>query len=389
MSKKQNRTEQNRTELLDLFALDWGNHGLSESILFEKLKKKHLILYGAGELGVTFIIRLAKKYRLSISSVLDRKFEHPTMFYEIPAYSPFEYHPTEQEQKESLVIIAVAEQAAQNEIISQLKDVGYDNIMLATDLYELQVLHTPDGLLKNGHKFYLSNRENILNTFDLLTDNLSQEVFNLFLSTHIKRSFIRFPCYSNRKEQYFPSDIRMQKGYEYFINCGAYDGDTIKQLNSAFGKIKALICFEPNLENFQKLSSYLRNYCQEIAEEIFVYPCGVYSTTRQIRFSSAEASSVITKDGTSVIQCVSIDDIIPLFCPTFINMDIEGAELEALKGAEQILKKFKPDLAVCVYHSPDHIWEIPLYLNSLELGYKFYLRTYTYFTNETVLYATT
>ncbi len=70
-------------------------------------------------------------------------------------------------------------------------------------------------------------------------------------------------------------------------------------------------------------------------------------------------------------------------------MDVEGAELEALKGAETLIKQNKPDLAICVYHTPNHIWDIPFYLEGLGLGYKFCLRNYTSFISETVLYAAT
>jgi FkbM family methyltransferase len=71
----------------------------------------------------------------------------------------------------------------------------------------------------------------------------------------------------------------------------------------------------------------------------------------------------------------------------FIKMDIEGAELNALKGCEQTLRRFKPKLAVTVYHSVDDFWEIPEYLKSLDLDYKFYLRHFTIHAEETVLFA--
>ena len=61
---------------------------------------------------------------------------------------------------------------------------------------------------------------------------------------------------------------------------------------------------------------------------------------------------------------------------------------EALKGAEKTIWSSRPDLAICVYHAPNHLWEKPLYIHSLGLGYRFYLRNYTSFTGETVLYAT-
>ena len=68
-------------------------------------------------------------------------------------------------------------------------------------------------------------------------------------------------------------------------------------------------------------------------------------------------------------------------------MDIEGAELNALKGAEETIRRFKPKLAITVYHSLNDFWEIPEWLESLGLGYKFYLRHFTIHAEETVLFA--
>jgi hypothetical protein len=100
-------------------------------------------------------------------------------------------------------------------------------------------------------------------------------------------------------------------------------------------------------------------------------------------------NSMISEEGESFIQCVALDHVIPGFKPTFISMDVEGVELEALKGAEMLIKENKPDLGICVYHAPNHIWDIPLFIESLHLGYKFFLRNYTSFVSETVFYATT
>ena len=70
-------------------------------------------------------------------------------------------------------------------------------------------------------------------------------------------------------------------------------------------------------------------------------------------------------------------------------MDIEGAELKALKGAREALRKFKPKLAISVYHSLSDYIAIPQYINSLNLGYSFYLNHHTIHSEESILYATT
>lgn len=69
-------------------------------------------------------------------------------------------------------------------------------------------------------------------------------------------------------------------------------------------------------------------------------------------------------------------------------MDVEGAEYDALIGARNIISRYRPDLAICVYHYVDHYFEIPLLIDSWKLGYSFYLRTYDSCGNETVMYAT-
>jgi len=68
-------------------------------------------------------------------------------------------------------------------------------------------------------------------------------------------------------------------------------------------------------------------------------------------------------------------------------MDIEGAELDALHGAEESIRAFTPKLAICTYHQPSHLWEIPLYMKELVPGYKIFLRHHTEQEYETVCYA--
>lgn len=204
----------------------------------------------------------------------------------------------------------------------------------------------------------------------------------------MQRKPMRLPS-CKAEEQYFPEDISMSKGYSRFINCGSYDGDTVKHLNTFHGKIDALACFEPDQENFKLLYNYLKDNHDEISNSIIALPCGVSSHETQFRFASGNmVNSAISDEGNSIIQCVALDNVLYGFDPTFINMDIEGAELSALKGATKIIKKNKPDLAISVYHSPNDMWDIPLYLDNLKLGYKFYLRNYSSFISDTVLYAT-
>jgi FkbM family methyltransferase len=90
------------------------------------------------------------------------------------------------------------------------------------------------------------------------------------------------------------------------------------------------------------------------------------------------------------VETYTIDDLVSnekLKRVDFIKMDIEGAELEALRGAESTIRQFRPKLAISLYHKLNDIWEIPQYIDSLGLGYKFALKHVTIHAEETILYA--
>ncbi len=356
--------------------------------IHDLLKENELILYGAGEGFITFYMFVLKKYGLKAKAVLDKKFNQSDIYFGIPAYNPYHFKPTKEEIAKSVVVITVGKKEYHEEILGTLYNLGFKNISLATDIYEYHTHLMPRELEEKGFTFYLENQEKIERTLTLMADEISKKIYINFISTHMTKKV--YPIYSQSlNEQYFPKDIILNKGYKRFINCGAYTGDTIERLKALHGKVEAVACFEPDPDNFKILINYLRLNRNTIADSVIALPCGVFRNEIQLKFASGNRSnSMISEEGDIFIQCVSLDHVLQSFNPTFISMDIEGAEMEALKGAEKTIVDSKPDLAICVYHLPNHIWDIPMYLDSLKLKYKFFLRNYSGFVSETVLYAT-
>ena len=115
---------------------------------------------------------------------------------------------------------------------------------------------------------------------------------------------------------------------------------------------------------------------------------GLWKENDILHFNAeGDGGSAINENGSSSVSVVSLDDVLDGQRVSFIKMDIEGAELEALKGAKESIIAHRPRLAICIYHKPEDILEIPLYLQSLVPDYKFYIRHYSNYTIETVLYA--
>jgi len=90
--------------------------------------------------------------------------------------------------------------------------------------------------------------------------------------------------------------------------------------------------------------------------------------------ASGDEGAHLSPDGDAFVECVPLDDLLADAQPTFIKMDIEGAELEALEGARRIIQTDRPILSICVYHKQDDLWRIPLFIHALGEGYRLLLR---------------
>ena len=189
-------------------------------------------------------------------------------------------------------------------------------------------------------------------------------------------------------KQYFslPQIISTRSKNEIFIDCGALNGETIKDfVDFTGGSYNKIYSFEPIPSQYKNTLQYLNDANIQRVELI---QKGVWSHETVLNFIDAEGGSRIDNNGTIPVQVVPIDGIIPKNEKiTFIKMDIEGAEFEALRGAENTIKRCKPILAICVYHKPHDIIEIPTLISSFNPEYKFYIRHHLPFHWETVLYA--
>jgi FkbM family methyltransferase len=170
---------------------------------------------------------------------------------------------------------------------------------------------------------------------------------------------------------------------------GAYDGDTIQDfLSLQGGNFHHILALEPDPDNFQKLSCYVETLPAELKGRIQARPLAVGAENGCLRFRSGcgEGSS-FSRQGTIAVRCIRLDDLLCAAGPTYIKMDIEGAELDALSGARNVLRQQGPVVAACVYHAQDHLWRIPLALREINPAYELFLRPHRYECWDTVCYA--
>lgn len=355
--------------------------------MMEQFMDKSIFIYGAGCYGEA-TYRTFSKYGVMVSRFLDIKAQPGDTLFGIPVHrADDELLDAVDKQKAVVVTAIVKDHATREGIFDFIRRCGFKTIIDAQSL-RCHSVYFDNKPTEDTISDHVKNQsEDILRCFDLFTDEQSKNIYYINTMAHILRKYDG--CLESTESiQYFPDDIVFNKGYGRFIDCGGYVGDTIDQLLAIKEEITAIAVFEPNLGNFAKLSLNMDNYSSRIPE-LYLWPCAVSDKTETLFMDYDGGSSTlnsVNKD--NCVQCVSLDDVLKNFAPTFIKMDVEGEERKTIVGAEKIIKRHRPDLAVCVYHCINHLWDIALLIDSWNLGYEFQLKTHNSFTMETVLYAT-
>ena len=220
-------------------------------------------------------------------------------------------------------------------------------------------------------KYFGENQAKIKQVLDLLADKRSKKI----LLTNIKRRMAGFWFMNGTpQDQYFPADIIHLSPDEVFVDCGAYEGDTIAVFRKLTqDRYKKIIALEPTPAFVDKIVAQQNPRC-----EVLAY--GVWDKKDTQSFyvdgSSSIMSCLVQETGAQqiTISLEKIDNLPACGEMTFLKMDIEGAELNALKGAEQTIRRQRPKLAICIYHSDVDMLEIPLWVARLNMGYKLYVR---------------
>ncbi|HPH95604.1 MAG TPA: FkbM family methyltransferase [Anaerolineaceae bacterium] len=194
---------------------------------------------------------------------------------------------------------------------------------------------------------------------------------------------------SDASTQPFTPDVILPVENEIFVDAGAFDGDTIRNFMTWRRAVpyKHIYAFEPDPQNLLALNHYHQSISAKDQKKISIFPYALSNKRETAHFFSDAGLSSGLGEGSLEVTCVPLDEILSEFSPTLIKMDIEGAEMMALQGAEKIIRRCKPRLIICLYHVQDHLWTIPSLISSFNPDYRFRLRTFAYNGWETICYA--
>lgn len=361
-----------------------NEQNIGEQFIREVKNSKHpFFCYGAGHY-LQFSLAYLKKFGLKPVAILDTNYNGKYAEFNVIAYDSFL-----QNNPDSDCMFVITAPSHKEEIRKKLSE-NFKSKNIFSFETEIYLNFFPDI---NKYRNYLLEHWKTLMIFkNELQDEVSKQTLDCVLQGRISgnQDYFSF-CY--RPDQYYPKELVQFSNDEVMVELGSNNGDTLLSFLQHCPQFKRIYCFEPD-KNCIPLLEKIKQSKKEYEDRIILEQKGAWSSTTTLFFSLE--GNVIAGNGhlvsdlsrsTEAINVVAIDDIIPEPI-TYMKMDIEGCELEALHGAEKQIVKNKPTLAICVYHKMSDFIDIWSYLKHLNPDYRFYLRHHNKFSaTETVLYA--
>jgi FkbM family methyltransferase len=337
---------------------------------------KNIVLFGAGRFGRLVLSKLRRVHLEPLAFADNNESIWGTEIDGVPVCSRTDAAKKHGANAAFIVTIwnGEARDAMRNRV-EQLKGLGCKVVIPFGALFwkhhEVFLPHyclgLPEGVLRQA--------DSVLAAMNLWSDEASRREYVAQVEFRLK---MEFDVFSRQVEgtHYFPADLIWLRDDEVFVDCGAFDGDTIRDfVEITGGKFNRLYAFEPDPMTYPRLRDRVSKFEPELREKVNTVQgaCGRKPST--IEFEATGTMTSTAGSGTTVVDVTDLDTALEGLNPTYIKFDVEGFEPHALMGASDVLARSRPILAISSYHQQDHLWKLPLLAASLtQAGYSFFLR---------------
>jgi FkbM family methyltransferase len=351
-------------------------------VAFENLKAslagRPLVLYGCGQICKT-IISICQLKGTKISAVCDSR---RTGIYDETGFTIIS--PKELKEKYNDAAVMVTSMRFENEIMDQIKRLGFSD----SQIYPFPLPHT---YVQSPEYFEETHLEGYEWAYAFFRDDISRKIILERMNMHLLGTTL---TRTSSAATYFEPGIISLSPNEVFIDGGCFKGETalefIRQAEQAGENVNFHIySFEPDVPICKAAIENLKSYVN-----VDVIPKGLWNAETELKFFSdggSGGSSFVLGQTSVSVPVTSLDAFFSGKpdgeLPTFIKLDIEGAEREALLGSKTVIRKKHPKLAICVYHKPEDIYDLPRLINEIDPSYKCSLQQCADGTYDTVMYA--
>ena len=329
-----------------------------------------IVMYGMGN-GADKIIAVCEKYGIEISDffasdgfVRGHSFHGRTVI----SYSAMK---EKYDGQNPIVLLSFA--SSLPDVMALFRKVGEECELYAPDVPVFgETLFTME--------FFEENRERFDAVYDLLADEESKRIYENVISYKLTGD-IKYLWDSESDKVAVCEEILDCKNIGSFIDLGAYNGDTIREMIEFNPNIKRIIALEPDARNFRKLNEYVQAV-QNI--DVKCINAGAWNESTTLLFdASGNRNAGVVSKGNIVskikeVLVVSVDEVLEGEKVDYIKYDVEGSEKEALLGARKTIETHSPKLLVSLYHRSEDLFALPELVKELNPDYSLYLRRFPY-----------
>ncbi len=265
------------------------------------------------------------------------------------------------------------------EVKNSLDKMGFKNInYLSLCKYsDLQLISPP--FIDDFKEDFIKKRNEYEKSYNLLADDKSKEIFEKIINFKISYDLEFMQGFTNDHEkQYFDKEIIPEIKNIRFVDGGGYVGDTLKEIIKNYPDFEKIYCIEPNTLH---INIAKRDFGD--IDNIEFINCGLGREK-----ISSDIKEELQNNCAHDYQATNINSLDNLISEKvdYIKLDIEGAEQDTIRGAKETIKKYKPILAICIYHKAEDWYNVPQLVLDIESEYDIYLRHYMEGIYETVMY---
>lgn len=350
--------------------------------------------------------------KISISFFLTGSTTKPT-YMGIPVISPLEL----QNRDKYTVLVSVTTTNSQtyrnstnllfgDDLIGYLKSIGFHEVYSLKESSEKFFpdclkqkdaniyMWTSDSNYKTAYQYDLENPIKIKLLQDNIFDSKSKNLYSQIIKFRETLNYSHYPIPETNGKQYLEPDFINKIDKITMLDLGAFNGDTAEDFINILGeRISSIYCVEPSAENQIILKDFIESN-QLFTEKIIPIMCAMGSKSGLTQISGSGSDLKINKlqndsnfaTNSTTIPICTIDETFSDLGINLIKMDIEGAELDVILGANNYIKNFSPFLAIAIYHKPTDLFDIPNEILRINPNYYFMLRLYSENVRELVLY---
>jgi FkbM family methyltransferase len=343
--------------------------------LWDYLKEsdRPIVMYGTGD-GADKILDVMQRYSLKpVTFTTSGDFGMNKTFRGYPVL-PFEE--TVRRFRDFIILICFG--SDNPEVLDKIYSLADKYEVYAPDLPVTgEGIYTPDYIEENKPKLDKVRK--------LLADEKSRQVFDGWLEYRLSGKLDVLESISDSREQMM--SLFKFKHNEFFIDAGAFKGDTVEEFlrlvkqheTPSVPKFDKIVAIEPDANNHMTIRRKFYAYGSAIFIPI---NAAAWDKDEVVTFTvKSGRAGTVAKGGVGAVKRrqveipgVKIDTLCSECKPTYIKIDVEGAEAQVLAGARAVIIKHRPKILVSLYHRIEDMFELPLLLHSYFGRYKFYLR---------------